>query len=126
MPEVHQTSNCGIYEIAGIRDFEWDDPRSVREFLLDLSYELQVNQENTGHNWKWPGYLIFSDAKASRSHKITAGERLADYIMEHNLGEVTWSSWKCNPNTGNKIKMWMWSPNARRCEALLTKLRREQ
>lgn len=43
--------------------------------------------------------------KAETAHN---GEQLANYIVEKGLGEVTASPEAINPNTGNRIRAWIW------------------
>lgn len=118
---LEPTTNCGIYEFDGVRVFDGCSPR---EFMLMFDEECQDALINK--TWRYPAMITFSDARGYRSRRFTAGDRFAAYIMDNHLGELTWSTWKRNPNTGNSIKMWVWYPNPRRINALILRCRREQ
>ena len=81
---------CGIAELANIYDDESPE-------LSILSVDGPDDQ----------GIIIFSDTNETR---YKHGLALARYIRKHKLGSVVGKTPTINPNTSNKIKVWMWSP----------------
>ena len=91
MSEQHNSfACCGIAELANICDDE-----SPVESILSVE----------GPNDQ--GVIIFSDIGTTHYRH---GLALAKYIEEHKLGSVTGIAPTLNPNTDNKIRVWMWSP----------------
>ena len=82
---------CGIAELANIYD--------------DESPELSILGVDGPDD---QGIIIFSDTNETR---YKYGLALARYIRKHNLGSVTGKTPTINPNTSNKVKVWMWSTN---------------
>lgn len=107
---------CGVKEIHGIQyhhrflnipctgNYTYE-PLSVLEILT----QVRDLYANIGNNRP---FLIFTDNDNSRK-----GEVLAVYIEEHKLGTVQRSQLEYNPNSGNRIVVYVWAVNA---EALLS------
>jgi len=58
-------------------------------------------------------FVIFSDKvrdDAEAAQYIGTGQRLADYIRANACGEIIEMGPRMNPNSGNMIKIWVWSP----------------
>lgn len=90
MLELLGTGNCGVKELDGIED-------APAEIVMDLA-ELMFRRKNK------MAFAVFSDnTKAPRY-----GQRLASFIVKHNLGEVTTQRARKNPNSGRNIKVWLW------------------
>jgi hypothetical protein len=108
--EIRGTSNCGVYDLHGVRNF---DPDYSLSFFSELRRQFMYLQ----HEWTWPGVIVFSDAKTTRQRvRLTKGDKLAAFITENDLGTLTVQDWTKNPNTGNQIKVWMWVPNHQNLE----------
>ena len=56
-------------------------------------------------------YGLFSQANSPSAtpNPATYGERFAAYIASNMLGEVTETGTHKNPNTGNLLKVWVWT-----------------
>lgn len=50
-------------------------------------------------------FVMFSDVVQNR------GEGLVAFIREHGLGTLSSPKARKNPNSGNRIKVWIWAPN---------------
>jgi hypothetical protein len=107
MAEIHQTQNCGTFELHGVGEF---NARDYLEFMRDLRNECEAISDGRGRDWMWPGMILFSDAKLGR--RITDGDKLTSFIRNRRLGTVIGGRWVVNPNTNNKIKFWIWHVNA--------------
>lgn len=93
--EIRGTSCCGISELVNIG---YNSPEQV---LANVK------------SWAAPGggggnraHLYFSSVTREKY-----GEALEAFILEHNLGSVVSTPSKRNPNSGNAIKGWFWTPN---------------
>ena len=83
-------SCCGIAELADIRN-----DASPERSILNVDYPDSQ------------GVIIFSD---TNGHRYKYGTALARYIRKHKLGSVTGKAPTINPNTRNRVRVWMWSP----------------
>lgn len=107
------TSNCGTYELNGVREFSISRPRP---FFTDLHSACETMFDRSGRlydikKWRIPGIILFSDAKGRGMSRPTKGEVFAQFIEDNGLGTVSSGEWTKNPNTGNKIKFWTWNVN---------------
>lgn len=105
---------CGAAEMCEVRD-------SVSAETNLQQFYGQWLELNTWSNEKWrdgPCLVFFSviwpDNKKS-------GENLKKYIAEHKLGSVRASRPVRNPNTGNKLRGYLWAVNARNYNRLAKK-----
>lgn len=83
--------SCGIDQL-------WDlcsDPEVTLETGFDYVEPLDL-----------PAMIIFSDTVSSGR-----GAKLAEYIVAQGLGSVLASKICLNPNSGNRIRMWIWHVN---------------
>lgn len=115
MPDCRRTTNCGTYEINGVRQFA---TRYHRTFFQQLRENCEHLARDFGHGWVLPGTFTFSDAKSRRRRTPTKGEIFARYIREHDLGSVVEGDWTVNPNTDNLIKVFVWNVNRQAQELL--------
>lgn len=58
-------------------------------------------------------YLITDVVEFSNGTKVNknCGENFVNFIKQHKLGSVVQTRPKINPNSQNKIRAWIWSPN---------------
>lgn len=54
-------------------------------------------------------YALFSQASYPLSPPAVYGERFAAYILENGLGEIIETGTHINPNSKNKLKVWVWT-----------------
>lgn len=97
--ELLNTSCCGVSEIDGL-DI---DPKRT---LLNLC-EMKFEEDSWDEYRTEQAFILFTDIAEG---KDSCGEYLAKYIKEHKLGYTVQTRAKTNPNSGNKIKAWLWSP----------------
>lgn len=91
-------SCCGIREMGGLSEHEGH----MEGFMREMGKHTIDPGTTTGSRWR---YCIFSQANKGRKYGI----ELAAYIKEHNLGDVVETGWNVNPNSGNDLKVWMWT-----------------
>lgn len=98
MIEINTEINCcGIGEIVDIIENE-NHPEIT---VLDICKEMYENDKRSA-------FLIFSDIGRKKG-----GINLKRYIKKHNLGTVTASPTAINSNSGNSLRMWIWTINKR-------------
>ena len=89
MADINGTTCCGIKEIHTLTD-----AKTILKMVWD---------KKTSNNVKAAFYL-FSDKGF-----LSNGARLAAYIIFHNLGKVTATPARKNPNSGNRLQAWLWA-----------------
>ena len=89
MADINGTTCCGIKEIHGL-----DGTRTTLKMVWN---------KKTSNNVKAAFYL-FSDKGL-----LSNGQRLAAYIIFHNLGKITGTPARKNPNSGNRLQAWLWA-----------------
>ncbi len=94
MAEItHSNGCCGLNEITGVSH------STPRDTMLEAA---RVHYEE-------------SDAVAiylfTGKDKVDNCEEFAQFIKDHKLGSVTKTRAKKNPNSGNKIRGWLWAVN---------------
>lgn len=89
--------SCGVHEIYGLK-------KSPRQNIKDFAQQHWDSYEQEW--WEFVPFVIFSDTVKSGS-----GQKLADFITSNDLGIVRTLRARTNPNSGNKIKVWLWSVN---------------
>lgn len=95
---------CGVIDVDGASTARNESSTKVFvECVLETA--LNINDEDA-----LPAHLIFTQARGDR-HRRGYGFRIAGYIRKHGLGTVTVSSANQNPNTGNYITVFVWTPN---------------
>jgi hypothetical protein len=115
---IRQFDCCGIKEFAQIRQFRAPE-EALRFFCGQFSWK-KSNGEFTGNPLR-AGLFFFSSA-GKFSPLVTAScgvmvkcpaARLAEFIEEHELGEVSVVPSFVNPNTGRRIFTYLWYPYVR-------------
>lgn len=94
MPNVETLACCGTREIDGISHVT--SKRALLEIAEDRFEDDGIDRP----------LLIFTDVSPYRY-----GKRLASAIEDGRLGEVMTTKGRKNGNTGNFIRMWIWSVN---------------
>lgn len=79
---------CGVKELVGVRD----KPEDIIEEIAAFHVEDQGFR-----------YLIYTDTKT-----FPGGKRLTNFIRSKKLGSVTSPRMGVNPNSGNKLKAYLW------------------
>jgi hypothetical protein len=105
---------CGIMELGEIRD----DMSDINGTYTNGEHAMKTLIGNTFYHPEysilpkgvWPAMAkfrvaIFSQADWTRPY----GENFAAYIREQKLGDVICNNFGVNPNSGNEIKVWMWT-----------------
>lgn len=99
MDIYNSKSCCGMAELSdinyGLDDFE----QAFRN--------VYINTDNDPHCY---GIIIFTDA-VRMSDTEKGGEVLAEWIKKKRFGRVIKTAPAVNPNSGNKIVVWAWTPN---------------
>jgi hypothetical protein len=101
--------SCGVDLLVDILDF------TEREFKVAINGVPGRRSRYSWYDWKTPPSFfrgqtyIFSDAV-----KMGNGVRLARLIKKYKLGPVTSTPPAVNPNSGRKIKVWVWRYNGRK------------
>jgi len=96
--EICNTSCCGVVDISGITE-QGVTPKSI---IKDICYERIVERKGFA-------FAIFTDI--CRQNK---GKALAKFILDNNLGTITESKSKVNPNSRNPLKIWTWAVDQKR------------
>lgn len=126
--ELLKLNCCGIKEIHGISQWAYKDPGYVVPMLKDIvkaSYDFcaKVDWHDRFLYFKAPPrepfwrYFMFTQAQTPNigsemwELRQSYGDKLAHYIRENNLGTVTVSEENLNPNSGNRLKIFIWTFN---------------
>lgn len=91
MPTIEHTQCCGIKEIDGV---EGSHPK---EFLLDIADAIMSGAEDAA-------FYFFSDIGDAQN-----GKAIAAFLKRNKLGKITKTGAKRNPNSGNRLHMWVWN-----------------
>lgn len=101
--EVLELSGCcGLREITYLADHARDPEDAARAFAADVEYDKNFR------------YAIFTQAGV----RSTYGVKFAAFILANGLGEVVETGWNTNPNTGSRLKVWVWTVNHRKLQKL--------
>lgn len=95
-------------------------PISCGVYLMNDLYGGAVGAIRSAFEQSTPrliSQVVFSDVVG----KASAGTALAKHILDKNLGTITASRIKVNPNTGNRIRVWVWELNVPNLEKWLNK-----
>ena len=99
---LESTNCCGVDEIAGLAD-------TPEETLKDVCYEkYPLKNSNCWYDEEGEeqAFILITDTV-----KRGFDKKLVDYIRLNKLGVVIGTKPKKNPNSGNRIRAWLWSPN---------------
>jgi hypothetical protein len=91
MTSLRRMDCCGVQELVGVNQ------RGPEGILRDF-YEQRFGGFYRG------AYVIFTG-----SSTCVGAKKLAAYIEENGLGEVVTLPKRVNPNSGNRIKPYLWS-----------------
>lgn len=97
---------CGIREISSLSYYR--GPKAAMIGFCDQVYSRLLGNpphtymSNDNSNFR---YAVFSQAGARGAY----GQRFAAYITENNLGEVIETGRHVNPNSGNQLKVFVWT-----------------
>lgn len=103
---VRKTSCCGIREIDGI---------------IGAGSSKQAFKEV----WRQFSPMGGSFIMFSCPTKYKMGRKFKQFIERHNLGTVHVSEVRKNPNSGNLLRMYMWTVNHKECQNLFKKLQKQ-
>lgn len=107
MPRIDDTSCCGLYELYELTSNPSD---SVSEVGNHLFYSGEPVSE------AYP-FIVFSDTTENGN-----GEKLVQYIKKNDLGTVVATRARKNPSSGNMLKVYVWSLNAKNIKKHWSKL----
>jgi hypothetical protein len=99
---IAPTSCCGLREISGL-SYHNTPGEAMREFALGAT---RLNYVRSGRVLVC-SHVIFSAADGANDY----GDKFAAYIRRHKLGTIAISRRLTNPNSGNPLKVWVWSIN---------------
>jgi hypothetical protein len=102
---------CGLAEIHKLCDDKTpkDSMENVAPEIVDrdeIEGGLEYQQFKNSNGYE---FVVFTDHL-----KMTKGEAFRKYIKDQKLGSVHASRAKLNPNTGNLVKIYLWSVNRRK------------
>lgn len=100
MADINETTCCGLMELYGLSD---NTPGNLVLIVANHRFE----QANYGNKDEY-GYcfVLFTDVSEK-----DYGPGLVKYIKKNKLGKVIQTSSKRNPNTGHRIRAWIWEIN---------------
>lgn len=90
--------SCGISVMSGVI---YSEPK-------EIVYKILEKRATTDKRIR-EAFVIFSDIDRGYT-KSSGGDALCKYIKDNNLGSIIETEPRMNPNTGNSIKVWVWSP----------------
>lgn len=102
--------SCGVLQVFGV---ESQRPETVINAVYDEHIMITYEYADWGGGYSekdLPAFFVFSDIHEPTL--VTGGQALADYIKKHKLGPVSQSTIRRNTNSGNRIRVWTWGPNA--------------
>lgn len=92
--------SCGVHQLSAVREIDF---KSFKKLINgDMSCCGDYSCLKKGQTY------LFSDSQGGN------GRKMAGWIQRHNLGSLTSTPWRLNPNSGNKIKVWVWRYNGRK------------
>lgn len=94
MTNIQETECCGVHEIDNLEG-EGNAERSMRIVCEDY-----FGEDNHC------AFYTFTDVMEYKN-----GTAFAKYIKDHKLGRVVKSHTRRNPNSGNRISIWIWEPH---------------
>jgi hypothetical protein len=112
---------CGVREIDGISDCA-----SAEEAMKELLVE-EADHDTTDQFDARPFIIFTAITRVKGGRKtITYGDDFKNYILSNNLGTVVEMGPETNPGTGNKLKLYVWTPNYATLNKLQAKLVKER
>ena len=119
---VFATRCCGVKELYPLQN-------TPEETFKDIFYprdEFEMESAGTLYKdyWGWLErdrkyfpHVIFHDYD-----RRGCGLDFAGYIRKNSLGEILVTEARQNPNSGNMVRVFVWSPNYKACKSLLKTL----
>lgn len=101
MLDFQSTSCCGVDEIVDL-----GSRNTTRGAMLDVCNNYIRREWNNSFVDDFPAFLSFTGVM-----KYGYGQEFANFIRKNKLGTVRESVARVNPNSGNRIKMWIWAVN---------------
>lgn len=101
--EIQEGLCCGLVEISGIQAYRSNNAKGVVDSVVA---ELYVNSGDT----RPPAFIIYTTASPNKK-AAAIGERLARHIEAAGLGAVSCSSANMNLNSGNYVRVYVWTVN---------------
>jgi len=93
--------SCGVVQLHS-----FDQHTTPEKFLFDSL------DDNFGGEF---AFAIFSDVLKPK--RKLSGTKFAKYIKDSGLGTVVETKIKINPNSGNKIRVWVWEVDRAKLDA---------
>jgi hypothetical protein len=100
---VSSTISCGVKLVYGLAGDPRNHAVAMAKFLYRSIYATNVFDHAQGR----AATLIFSD----RAHFTSNGSKLASFLVSINCGVVEATETRLNPNSGNRICVWAFSPD---------------
>lgn len=101
MTITRSSISCGAYLVYDLRS---TSPKTqTRKIAAEVA-----------ETYRRAAFYIFSDHAEN-----SPGSRLADFLKEINCGKVIATESRVNPNSGNKIRVWMYTPSVAKLRAWL-------
>ena len=97
MLQFNDTSCCGVDDIDGLGSRQ--DPSDA---IMDVC-RVYVDEYSDDQR-QWPAFFMFTSIGIY-------GWKFASYIKKNGLGVVRKSVSRINPNSGSKLRVWMWAVN---------------
>lgn len=91
--------SCGVLQLS--RFDEYHDPADLLSHSVYEYYDHDIPEVR---------FIIFSDIN-TKGH---GGSGVAEYIKTNGLGEIWQSNTRINPNTGNRICVWVWEVDSKK------------
>src|SRR5258708_7051876 len=98
-----EISCCGVREIA-LLSAHRDAESAMKSFVEETSPEVNTYYSDVPHRRDKFRYALFSGTKRSKYV-----DWFATYIVANKLGEVVETGWNKNPNSGNQLKVCVWT-----------------
>lgn len=102
---LHRMACCGIYEI--------DDLQRQRTPLTNMrQFVTAIAPVPCAYGPYGPSVRVrdqFRYAIFSGTARAKYGDRFAAFILDHQLGEVISTGYHINPNSGHRLKVWVWT-----------------
>ena len=98
MVDVRSTECCGVVELDGVG---YDSAQSIVE---------QVHEEWGDYDHTKFRYVVFNDTPTQGSDR-PSGAKLANFIKKNKLGDIIVTKSNINPNSGNSLRVWVWTYN---------------
>jgi hypothetical protein len=110
--------SCGVHQLGYIEEclgyrecWENSKPKKVRldlkkgivEILTKVAKQEVCDNDEYIQDYSDCAFILFSDNMGNK-----AGIYLAAYIKRHQLGTITVSEKRKNPNSGHLIQVWIW------------------